>query len=112
FPGPAGRAAGRRHPGGRSVGLQLFAWAPAACDGGPGRPDAWTNRMLPLLADVQAAAARIAPHAIRTPLVESWQLNVLTGGRVFLKLETLQRTGSFKFRGACHRLGVGPEKEA
>jgi threonine dehydratase len=65
--------------------------------------------MVPTFADVQAAADRIAPYAIRTPLVESWQLNALTGARVFLKLETLQRTGSFKFRGACNRLAMIPE---
>src|SRR6202789_4457175 len=64
--------------------------------------------MVPSFADVQAAQVRIAPYAIRTPLVESWQLNALTGGRVFLKLETLQRTGSFKFRGACNRLALIP----
>src|SRR6201996_9121632 len=66
--------------------------------------------MVPSFADVQAAAARIAPYAIRTPLVESWQLNALTGGRVFLKLEILQRTGSFKFRGACNRLAMIPQE--
>jgi threonine dehydratase len=65
--------------------------------------------MVPTFADVQAAAERIAPYAIRTPLVESWRLNALTGARVFLKLETLQRTGSFKFRGACNRLAMIPE---
>ena len=65
--------------------------------------------MIPSFADVQAAALRIAPHAVRTPLVESWQLNALTGGRIFLKLEILQRTGSFKFRGACNRLAMIPE---
>ena len=43
---------------------------------------------------------------MRTPLVESPVLNALTGGRVFLKLETLQRSGSFKFRGACNRLAM------
>ncbi|HEY1876059.1 MAG TPA: threonine/serine dehydratase, partial [Rhizomicrobium sp.] len=64
--------------------------------------------MVPTFADVQAAGERIAPYAIRTPLVESWQLNALTGARVFLKLETLQRTGSFKFRGACNRLAMIP----
>ncbi len=57
---------------------------------------------LPTFADVEAAARRIAPHAVRTPLVESPVLSARTGGRVFLKLETLQRTGSFKFRGACN----------
>ena len=67
--------------------------------------------MIPTFADIQAAAARIAPHAIRTPLVESAALNGLTGGRVFLKLETLQRTGSFKFRGACNRLAMIPQDQ-
>jgi threonine dehydratase len=65
--------------------------------------------MMPTFADIQAAASRIAPYAIRTPLVESWPLNTVTGGRVFLKLETLQRTGSFKFRGACNRLAMIPQ---
>lgn len=65
----------------------------------------------PSFADIEAAAARIRPYAVRTPLVESWVLNALTGGRVFLKLETLQRTGSFKFRGACNRLSMIPEKD-
>jgi threonine dehydratase len=69
--------------------------------------------MIPSFADIQAAALRIAPYAVRTPLVESWQLNELTGGRVFLKLETLQRTGSFKFRGACNRLAmIAPNERA
>ena len=58
--------------------------------------------MIPTLRDVEAAALRIRPYAVRTPLVESPALSALTGGRVFLKLETLQRTGSFKFRGACN----------
>ena len=67
--------------------------------------------MTPSFADLVAAQARIAPYAVRTPLVESWQLNAITGGRVFLKLETLQRTGSFKFRGACNRLAMIPKSE-
>jgi threonine dehydratase len=67
--------------------------------------------MVPVFADVEAAAARVAPYAVRTPLVESAVLNALTGGRIFLKLEILQRTGSFKFRGACNRLAMIPESE-
>jgi threonine dehydratase len=58
--------------------------------------------MIPTLSDVEAAARRIGPYAVRTPLVESPVLSAVAGGRVFLKLETLQRTGSFKFRGACN----------
>lgn len=67
--------------------------------------------MAPTYADVLAAAARIAPYAIRTPLVESPGLNARTGGHIFLKLETLQRTGSFKFRGACNRLAMIPQQD-
>ncbi len=67
--------------------------------------------MNPTLADVEAAARRIKPYAVRTPLVESPVLGALTGGRVFLKLETLQRTGSFKFRGACNAVAqLSPEQ--
>src|SRR3954468_12278899 len=61
---------------------------------------------LPTIADVDAAARRIAGVAIRTPLVNSPVLDALTGGRVFLKCETLQRTGSFKFRGAYNKLAT------
>jgi len=67
--------------------------------------------MTPTFGDIQLAAARIASYAIRTPLVESWILNARTGGRVFLKLETVQRTGSFKFRGACNRLAMIPQDQ-
>ncbi|MHA1548713.1 MAG: threonine ammonia-lyase, partial [Alphaproteobacteria bacterium] len=59
---------------------------------------------LPTVEDVKAAAGRIAAAAYRTPLIENTALNAATGGRVLLKLETLQRTGSFKFRGAYNKL--------
>ena len=49
--------------------------------------------------DVVAAAARLEGVAHRTPLLESRRLNEQVGGRVLLKAENLQRTGSFKFRG-------------
>ncbi len=65
----------------------------------------------PTFADVVAAARRIAPYAVRTPLVEAPQLRAARGARVFLKLENLQRTGSFKFRGACNRILMIPETE-
>lgn len=55
---------------------------------------------IPTIEDVRAAAARIAPHAVRTPLLESPFLNDTLGARVLIKAEILQRTGSFKFRGA------------
>lgn len=59
---------------------------------------------LPDLDDVRAAAARLLGHARRTPLLAGTPLDELTGGRILLKLETLQHTGSFKFRGAYNRL--------
>ena len=59
---------------------------------------------IPAFSDVEAAAARLKGHAVLTPLVESPLLSDRMGGRVFLKLEILQRTGSFKFRGAFNRL--------
>jgi threonine dehydratase len=59
---------------------------------------------LPTAADVDAAAERLAGVALRTPLICSPALDTLTGGRIFLKAETLQRTGSFKFRGAYNKL--------
>lgn len=59
---------------------------------------------LPTHADVIAAAARLEGHVFRTPLLRSDALDALTGGRVWLKAECLQRTGSFKFRGAYNRL--------
>jgi threonine dehydratase len=55
-------------------------------------------------ADIQAAAARIKGVAVETPLIESPALNERLGGRILLKLETLQRVGAFKFRGAYNRL--------
>jgi threonine dehydratase len=63
-------------------------------------------RKLPTSADVDAAAARLSGVALHTPLISSPVLDALTGGRVFLKAETLQRTGSFKFRGAYNKLSA------
>jgi threonine dehydratase len=60
---------------------------------------------LPDFSDIQEARARIAGLAWRTPLVEFAELNARAGRRVLLKLESLQRTGSFKFRGACNLVG-------
>jgi len=60
--------------------------------------------VLPTAADVDAAAIKIAGVAIRTPLINSPVLDALLGARVFLKAETLQRTGSFKFRGAYNKI--------
>jgi threonine dehydratase len=64
---------------------------------------------LPTAADVEAAAIRLKGVALHTPLVTSPVLDALTGGRVFLKCETLQRTGSFKFRGAYNKVSSIPQ---
>lgn len=68
---------------------------------------------LPNFADVKAAAARISPWIVQTPLLESPDLSCRLGVRVYLKPETLQRTGSFKFRGALNTvLQIADEKRA
>jgi threonine dehydratase len=67
-----------------------------------------SSPVLPTSADVDAAALRLAGIALHTPLVTSPVLDALTGARVFLKAETLQRTGSFKFRGAYNKLSQIP----
>lgn len=56
------------------------------------------------IADIEAAAARLAPYATVTPVLESPALNARAGCRVLLKAELFQRTGSFKFRGAMNFL--------
>lgn len=63
------------------------------------------------VADITAAAGRIAGQAAVTPLLSSDVLDARIGGRVLLKPEGLQRTGSFKFRGAFNRLSMIPESE-
>lgn len=59
---------------------------------------------LPTFADVEAAASRLDGIARRTPLLESDLLNDRLGGRLLVKAEPLQRTGSFKFRGAYNTI--------
>lgn len=56
------------------------------------------------LNDIRAAAKRLLPVAVKTPLISSPVLDEMTGGRVLLKAENLQRTGSFKIRGAYNML--------
>jgi len=67
--------------------------------------------ILPTVADVDEAARRLAGVALHTPLLSSAALDDMTGGRVFLKAETLQRTGSFKFRGAYNKLAALPPEQ-
>ena len=68
---------------------------------------------LPTAADVEAAAQALAGVAIRTPLINSPVLDARLGARVFLKAETLQRTGSFKFRGAYNKISsIPPDRKS
>jgi threonine dehydratase len=65
---------------------------------------------LPDIDAIRAAAARIAGQAVLTPLLESPAVNARLGGRLLIKAEPLQRTGSFKFRGAYNTLSqLSPE---
>lgn len=67
-------------------------------------PDVLDAIGAPSLKAIEAAAERIRPYAVITPLIENAALNELTGARVLFKAEVLQVAGSFKFRGACNRL--------
>src|SRR6201747_504298 len=60
-------------------------------------------------ADIDAAAKVVAPFAVRTPLLSFPVLDERAGTKVFLKPEMLQRTGSFKFRGAFNKLASIPQ---
>ena len=58
----------------------------------------------PHLADIYQADHLIRESIYRTPLIESPWLSKISGCRIFLKLESLQVTGSFKIRGAANKM--------
>lgn len=63
------------------------------------------------LLEIRAAAERLAPYVRRTPMVYSYTFSESSGCEVWLKLENLQRTGSFKVRGALNKiLSLDPER--
>lgn len=63
--------------------------------------------------DIEAAAERLADVAVRTPLLQNEELDRVAGGKVLLKPECLQRTGSFKIRGAYNLLSrLSPDEAA
>jgi len=68
-----------------------------------------TSKLPVNLADIDLAANVVAPYAVRTPLLSFPVLDEAVGTRVFLKPEMLQRTGSFKFRGAFNKLSSIPQ---
>lgn len=73
--------------------------------------DARSADVLPSYDDIVAAARRLRGVAAKTPLLSSPTLDAATGARVLVKAESLQRTGSFKIRGAFNRLAQIPENE-
>lgn len=63
-----------------------------------------TSLDVPSYADVESAAARIAGIAHRTPVLTSSRADLATGARLFFKMESLQKGGAFKFRGAFNAI--------
>lgn len=66
----------------------------------------------PDLDAIRAAYRRIAPHIHRTPVMTSSSLDEIAGARLFFKCENLQKTGSFKIRGATNAVFSLTEQEA
>jgi threonine dehydratase len=64
------------------------------------------------VADIEAAADRLQGISIRTPLLQNFELDELAGGKVLIKPECLQVTGSFKIRGAYNRLSQLTREQA
>jgi threonine dehydratase len=65
-----------------------------------------TTKTTPTIADIEAAAERIAGHARVTPVYSSESIGREAGRRMTVKAENLQRTGSFKIRGAMNRMAT------
>lgn len=66
-----------------------------------------TSRSRVGLDDVRRAAERIAGHLHKTPVLTCRYLDALAGRQIFFKAEHLQKTGSFKARGACNAVCKG-----
>ncbi|HEV7491108.1 MAG TPA: pyridoxal-phosphate dependent enzyme [Rhodanobacteraceae bacterium] len=71
-----------------------------------------STSVLPDFAAVEAAAARIAAYAQRTPVRSSHSIDALAGAEILFKCENLQRIGAFKFRGACNAVWSLPSDVA
>ncbi len=67
--------------------------------------------MMNLFPHILAAEKRIRPYILTTPWFPSYYLSNLSGGQVFLKLESEQYTGSFKARGALNKILATPDAE-
>ena len=73
-------------------------------------PTPW-HLTAPTFGEIEEAAGRIRGVLVETPLLESERLNARLGGRLLVKAEGLQRTGSFKARGAWNRLSLLSDEE-
>ena len=71
-----------------------------------------TKHAAPDLEAVRDAHRRIAPHIHRTPVMTSASLDEIAGAKLFFKCENLQRTGSFKIRGATNAIFSMTDAEA
>jgi threonine dehydratase len=67
--------------------------------------------LLPTIADITAAAARIAGMVVRTPIITAPGLDAAVNAKVFVKAECLQHHGSFKLRGASNRIAAFSQAE-
>ena len=63
------------------------------------------------IASIRRAAERLAGRIVRTPLLSSAMLDELAGAKVLVKAEPLQKTGSFKIRGALNKILSTPEEK-
>src|SRR5215472_8806331 len=71
------------------------------------------NYQPPTWEAISEAHARIAPRIHRTPIFTSASLDALAGARLFFKCENIQKTGSFKIRGAANAvLSLSNEEDA
>lgn len=69
-------------------------------------------QITPTYDDIQQAAGRIQPYYNNTPILSSKTINDITGGDILFKCENFQKTGSFKFRGACNAVFALSNREA
>src|SRR5205807_4511099 len=105
--GPIGQPAvvAFRRPGAALAGFRLACSRPRRSDRDIDAGTLPMNGKLPVtIADIRRAEAAIAGAMSRTPIARAPALSEITGCEVFLKLETLQATGSFKERGALNKL--------
>ncbi|MGB2769514.1 MAG: pyridoxal-phosphate dependent enzyme, partial [Candidatus Zixiibacteriota bacterium] len=66
----------------------------------------------PDLRDVKATHQRIAPYINKTPVLTCASLDRMVGARLFFKCENFQKTGAFKFRGACNAVFLLSDEQA